>query len=232
MSEIQFERAEYPAGSAMSGASCAGCRRPVSGTYYQVGDKIICEACSRQVLAARGRQLSVRDMLSGVALGTLGGLAGAAVWAIVMIATKYIVGIVAVLVGWLVAAGVKKGSGGRGGNLMRVLAVIITFASIVVAYFPSVLMDLREKPDMQGAGGVLLAIVGSIIAPFAGVIPVLLLGFALYQAWKGAAVKWLDVKGPFTLAGPQPSDVALTQPSALAAPGDPPGSAQGPPAIV
>ncbi len=57
--------------------------------------------------------------------------------------TGYEFGLIAILVGYAVGIAVRRGSSGRGGWPYQLLAVGLTYASIVGSYLPLVFAEVR-----------------------------------------------------------------------------------------
>ncbi|HEX9308558.1 MAG TPA: hypothetical protein VF894_13770 [Anaeromyxobacter sp.] len=222
---------------------------------------IACPACKDRVLAARDGGSRVGRLLAAGGLGLLAAIAGATVWIVIVRVTHYEIGLVAIGVGLLVGAAVRRGSGGRGGWGYQTLAVVLTYSAMVAYYVPYVLEGLRKgaseahatsepggatapahamlepggatapahaAPPEAGAGaagtggsataeesspkvsflGIVIAlafVVGiAFAAPFlAGaenIIGILILLFALYEAWKLNKRQVFAVTGPFQVA--------------------------------
>ena len=83
--------------------------------------------------------------------GGLAAIAGAAVWMTVTLLTGYEIGFIAILVGLIVGAGVKKGARGRGGWLYQSLAVLLTYLAIVSTYVPAVYEGITQGIEEQRA---------------------------------------------------------------------------------
>lgn len=253
--DLQFttvEAKDVNASAAGSSRKCAACGQPIVSTYYAVGDKIVCPTCREQIIApvAGSRAWSfVKASLMGLGAG----LVGAVIWFAIRRVAHLEIGLVAILVGFMVGAAVRKGSRGRGGVGYQVLAVVITYCCIAANYMPDIMEVAFEKAREQhklsasGAGnsanaelnkngdlaaqsaekkstahrqvGVGEALVATVVvfgvvfalslaAPFlAGaqnVIGLLIIGFALWEAWKLNARRQLRITGPYQLA-PAPS---------------------------
>jgi len=158
---LDFERAEFDAGADQR-LTCEFCSQPVSDYYYHVAGKLACKHCQPQLAAAL-----VRSPRFGraVLFGVLAAVAGSAVWYGIIAATGYEVGLIAIAVGLLVGTAVRKGAGGIGGLNLQILAVFLTYSSIVFAYTPFVLRELRGMGTQQrGPGGVTSAGSESIFA--------------------------------------------------------------------
>ncbi len=188
---------------------------------------IACPACKDRVLAARDGGSRVGRLLAAGGLGLLAAIAGATVWIVIVRVTHYEIGLVAIGVGLLVGAAVRRGSGGRGGWGYQTLAVVLTYSAMVAYYVPYVLEGLRKGASeahatsepggatapahaMLEPGGATAPAhaappeAGAGAAPFlAGaenIIGILILLFALYEAWKLNKRQVFAVTGPFQVA--------------------------------
>jgi hypothetical protein len=144
---------------------------------------------------------------------------GAGVYYGVLALTGYEIGLVAIVVGLLVGFGVRWGSGGIGGRRYQVLAAAITYVAIVSTYVPFFVEEARKQseaaetagtaaPEIEltaGTVAIALAVTIAIVlaSPFlAGiqnVIGILIIGIALYEAWRVNAYTPFLVEGPFQL---------------------------------
>jgi hypothetical protein len=135
--DLQFDRADFEETSKAS-SLCVGCGRTIWGAYYAANGRVICESCKTAFdLATQGSGTGrfARATLYGIGAGA----AGSALWYAVRAATGYEVGLIAVAVGFMVGAAVRKGSQARGGWRYQALAMFLTYASIVSAYVPLIL---------------------------------------------------------------------------------------------
>jgi len=256
---LQFGTVESADQSAAPDTTCVACHEPIKSTYFAVGEKVVCPACVAQVNAPpSGNKLS-RSLLASV-FGLAAGLVGAIVWFAIRRVAGLEIGIVAIVVGFMVGAAVRNGSGGVGGLGYQILAVLITYCCIAMNYMPDVFeglfqtmkeRDVAEAQDIavqgnddkvEGADSVVaddgastektqvnaandvekaeptLGVAGfvlgvaiifavafaiSLAAPFlAGmqnVIGLLIIGFALWEAWKLNAYRKLPITGPYEL---------------------------------
>ncbi len=220
---LQFERAEFT-GQAPTNGQCSVCQRPFEESYYTANSKLVCLSCQQQLArwlqsppgSAPGRALKA----FGLGLG--GGLLGSLAWYVVEHLFNLHVGLIAILVGWLVAWGVRRGSGGRGGRGYQVLAVLLTFCCICFAFVPDVAQALNSPSS--GAQGlplwasILFALPLSLTVPFAGgfsPLTFLIAGFGLLEAWRRNRGMEMAFGGPFALAQPAAAVApAPDQPSA------------------
>ena len=133
---------------------CSSCGTAISDQYWTAGPAVLCARCRETLaagqsqasgLASRGRRFS-RAALYGFA----GMLAGSTVWYLVIKLADLQIGLIAILLGWLVAKGVLRGSGNRGGRRYQVLAVCLTYLGIGMAYFPfAVEAWLKDRPAAE-----------------------------------------------------------------------------------
>ncbi len=144
---LQFDRAE-PARADTAALACEACKEPIAAEYWTIQGKTFCAGCrSRFVSALSGSGGGGRRFVKAALLGVLGGAAGAAVWFAVAALLNLIVGFVAILVGYLVGAGVRKGAEYRGGLLYQVMAVVITYVSICGTLVPLALVEGVGKTE-------------------------------------------------------------------------------------
>jgi hypothetical protein len=154
---LDFDTAEFRDGSA-GGLSCHQCRLPVHDEYFTLGEGVYCARCA----AALGELIARGPGLAGFARAFVFGLGaaigGAVLWGLVTQLTGYEIGLIAIAVGWLVGVAVRRGSGGLGGPAFQVLAILLTYFSIVATYVPSILEALEEQAAVEFAS----------VAPVAG----------------------------------------------------------------
>jgi len=153
---LDFERAEFESDKG-DPLTCAFCGQSVADYYYHVGGKLACKHCQPQLAAALA--MSPR-FWRALLLGVLAAALGSAIWFGIIEATGYEVGLIAVVLGFLVGTAVRKGSGGVGGLSMQLLAVFLTYSSIVFAYMPFYFREFRAMAVQEHqAGGITTAAV-------------------------------------------------------------------------
>ena len=202
---LQFERAEF-AEAGPTSPVCAVCGQSVWDVYYAVNGRVLCERCKTD-LELHANQGSRAGRFSRAAAYGLGaGAVGAGVWYAVRATTGYELGLIAIGVGLFVGGAVRKGSNGRGGWGYQALAMFLTYASIVSTYVPVIMDALRQGAEGKDPGTALLAVswvlafVFAFAAPFLGGAPnimgIVIIGIALYEAWK------MNKKAPLVITGP------------------------------
>ena len=138
---LQFERADF---GAMAPSRCAKCEKPLSGSYWGVNGQAVCDGCREALARLLEPGGGFGRFVRASVFGALGRLAGTLVYCAVLAFTGYEFSLLAILVGWLVGAGVRAGARGRGGFAYQALAVVLTYSAIVSAYIPMMVSELRE----------------------------------------------------------------------------------------
>jgi hypothetical protein len=211
--ELRFDRAEYAEEPAET--SCARCGAAIAGEYFNLRGAVLCGACRGAIVAADtagGGSSLLRALLLGAGAAGL----GSAIYYAIRALTGYEIGLVAIVVGLIVGGAVKKGSGGRGGRRYQALAVALTYFAIVTTYIPDILRGLSQRAATEAASAapapdaasfllallVLCAIAcaAPFLAGFENIIGLLIIGFALFEAWRINKRVPLDIAGPFRVA--------------------------------
>ena len=208
VSPLQFDKAEFA--QAPSVRSCSRCHQVMGQEYFAAAGAVVCSACAR-TLTGEGQPKTA--LLRAAAYGAGAALIGTVIWlAILKISHNSQFGLVAIAVGLLVGFAVKKGSGGVGGWKYQAMAMALTYVSITASYVPMVMKGLAETAATGLGDRALLAAIVFGIAfamPFlsgaSNIIGILIIGIALYEAWK--LNKRVPVTGPFQFAsGPDGGD--------------------------
>lgn len=209
--DLQFTTVEpaVAAGTAtrQSGQVCLGCKRPIESTYFAIAGKVVCPKCAERIQAPPGGSGAIR-VAKATIMGLGAGLVGALVWFAIRRFAHLQIGLVAIAVGFMIGKAVRKGSGGRGGRGYQVLALVLTYCCIAANYMPDVLEALMGSAHNSTVTPVLIvfAFGYSLALPFLSgaqnFIGLLIIGFALWQAWKLTARRRLPITGPYYIAQP------------------------------
>ena len=161
---LQFETAveskEIAADTERRQVTCAGCQRTIADAYFDVNGTTVCESChgeiARHAETPRGMGIFVKATIFGVVAAIL----GAALYYAVIAITNFEIGLVAIAIGYMVGFAVRKGAGG-GGRRFQVIAVLLTYWAVGLAYVPLVFRDAaasrREPQQAEQAGAVQIA---------------------------------------------------------------------------
>ena len=229
--ELQFDRVEGAAPAAAA-ASCASCQRTIPDVYFEAAGKVFCAPCKEAAQASLTGGSRMARLLKALVLGTIAAAVSAGIWYAIIKLTGYELGIVAIAVGIAVGMAVRVGSEGRGGWAYQLVAVLLTYLAIGTSYVPLVWEGMHEEaakeaaaegegaedatavdPQARELGMVVAAIALGLALPVlqvteGGFIGLLIVGFALYQAWKINARQTLAWSGPFRLDAALPRGAA------------------------
>jgi hypothetical protein len=147
----QFETAilegsdsETPPGSLAF--SCRGCQQTLSDEYFDVNGEPVCSSCRDSLLhqaePPRGAMPLIRAALFGIAAA----IAGAVLYYAVIAITNFEIGLVAIAIGYMVGYAIRKATGGRGGRVFQILALVLTYWSVGLAYVPLALTGSTQQP--------------------------------------------------------------------------------------
>ena len=200
MDDLQFERAEFGAAPARN---CTGCHQPIAGPYFNVNGQPFCEACTASIRQAHGDSPGGAAFGRALGAGLLAGAVGSTLYYLVAKISGYPLSIVAIAVGFLVGRAVRWATGGRGGVIYQVLAVAVTYVAIAFSWVPFL---VEQEGGSLGVLDVVLQTPFILTLPIAiGVerpFSLVILGIALWEAWKFTAPVPLAISGPFTTPGP------------------------------
>lgn len=239
--DLQFDRAE-PAPSAAPASGCAVCKRPLTDEYYEVNGKVVCPTC-RTGLATH---VASGSFVNALVLGLGAAILGAGIYFAIELLTGYEFGLVAIVVGLLVGTAVRKASRGAGGWRYQVLAIALTYLSVVATdaslIVRAAIQEARSSADSLVVAGsdsaapqagpvtipggqadsvaaasivprrpalAIVMLLGFMLAApimigFSSPLHLLIVGFALYEAWKLNRTPAFTINGPFRLAAPAP----------------------------
>jgi hypothetical protein len=150
--ELQFEHVKplttpSVTGAAAKGVTCVGCERPLDRDYFDVNGQVTCQTCSeafaRHAETPRGPGALGRAGL----FGFVAALLGAALYFAVIAITHLEVGLVAIAIGYMVGYAVRRGTHGRGGRRFQILALVLTYWSVGLAYSSLAIQELVASQD-------------------------------------------------------------------------------------
>jgi hypothetical protein len=228
---LQFDTAvarDTPSGLGIAqGVACALCQRTIPDEYYDVNGQSVCDGCRGQLTQLTETPRDWGVFFVAVMCGLGAAIAGALLYYAVIAITNFEIGIVAIAIGFMVGWAVRKGAGGRGGRRFQVLALVLTYWAVGLAYTPLLFTQMAEEgakeatatapvsaetPDESANGS--LGMVVAILLGFSLALPVLsvisslpsglisaaIIAFGMHQAWKMTGVPALQISGPFRIA--------------------------------
>lgn len=201
-SGIDFDKADYKDGAAPT-ANCVVCNEPIGSTYYDVNGRMVDERCRLQIeteLKTAGS--GFQGLLLGAGAAVVGGIG----WALITKAAKGAQwGIVAVAVGWLVGKAIAKGSAERATTPVRIAGVVFTYLAVVGQHISLAFEKSAGDGDVPFVVSLLLAVMMPFLQGVENIIGLLIIGFALWEAWSKSAPRQLVITGPFQLSSQRPA---------------------------
>ena len=216
----QFATAEYAPNA--SNLSCAACRRPIIGPYYQINGAPACAECAKKI-QAQAPQDSHAAFSRALLFGIGGALLGFALYVFFALATGLVIGWVSLAVGFIVGKAMSLGSRGVGGRRYQVAAVVLTYLAVSLSAVPIAIHQMKQHQSQTQstetaprahmsvgkAIGVLtlLGIASPLLElqdPLHGIIGLIILFVGIRFAWRFTAGRNVVVSGPHT---PSPAGV-------------------------
>lgn len=156
--DLQFTKLELDQPSD-SDLRCSVLGTEITGDYYLVNGRVHSPEAKEGIAEASGAASGGAARFSKAVLyGAVAAALGSLLYFLVSWITGYELGLISIIVGIGVGKAVFIGSGSRGGRKYQVLAVLLTYTSIVSSYVPLVFMELSEEQTEQaeavaGEGG-------------------------------------------------------------------------------
>jgi hypothetical protein len=219
----QFATAEFAPNTPT--LTCAACKRPFTGPYFQINGAQACAECTKKI-QAQILPDSHTAFARALAFGIGGAVVGFAIYVIFALSTGLVIGWVSLAVGFIVGKAMSFGSRGVGGRRYQVVAVLLTYLAVSMSAVPIAIHQIREQHRAQAqtsdspavhpehvnlakAIG-LLALLGiaspllELRDPVHGLIGLVILFVGIRFAWRFTAGRAISISGPHT---PSPAGV-------------------------
>jgi hypothetical protein len=211
----QFATAEYAPNNPP--LSCAVCKQPISGSYYQINGLPACAGCTTKI-RARNPPDSHAAFVRAVVFGIGGAVIGFALYVFVALATGLAIGFVSLAVGFIVGKAMHLGSGGVGGRRYQIVAALLTYIAVSMSAVPIAIHHMQQhqaqvsttteqsQPRNLGKAIGVLVLVGvaspilDLQDPTHGIIGLIILFVGMRFAWRFTAGRSLSVSGPYVPA--------------------------------
>lgn len=239
---LQFETAipsvaPPDTGGTRSGVTCVACHCTIDVEYFDINGQSVCETCRTQIAAhattPKGAGVLARASLFGFGAAIL----GAGLYYAVIAIADLEVGIVAIAIGYMVGYAVRMGTGGRGGQRFQILALLLTYWSVGLAYTPLAFKQMTASggetttsaeapaPGLANAEGtpealnLTLAVTALLVLSVAlpvlvvfgsmpsGLISAAIIAFGMHQAWRMTAAPTVQITGPYRIATELPAPI-------------------------
>jgi hypothetical protein len=228
---LQFDLAETAAQDTSTqpgagGVQCSSCNAAVETEYFQVNGVAVCPRCRESLGSALAKPAGWDRFAVAALLGLGSAIAGAIVYYAVIAFLNLEIGIVAILIGYMVGYGVRTGASGRGGRRFQILAVVLTYWAVGLAYSPLAFKDLSLKDPKSATtasvdsvrtpaggsgndGSIVVALAFMFAFIFAlpmlmvvgsfpsGLISAFIIGLGMRQAWRMTSAMTFEISGPY-----------------------------------
>ena len=152
---LQFDTATSSApaeaGSVQEGVACTACRRTMQDEYFDVDGQSTCPSC-RDAIANYAEPPREWGVLARACLfGFVAAVLGAIVYYAVIAITDFEIGIVAIAIGYMVGYGIRMATKGRGGRRFQIMALVLTYWAVGLAYTPLIIAGAMKQDGVQQA---------------------------------------------------------------------------------
>ena len=229
--ELQFDRvvsqSAPPGVPGRPAVACVACYELIETEYFHINGKTCCARCRDAVEAAAETPRDAGALITAGLFGVGAAVAGAVLYYAVMAIAHLEIGIVAILIGYMVGYAVRKGVRGRGGLRFQILAVVLTYTSVALAYAPFAVATAmnRSRPTTsesanavsQPTGGrdtaTPVATIVGLVPAFAfilalpllvvfgnlpsGLISGFIIAIGMRQAWRMTGAPMVEILGPY-----------------------------------
>ena len=145
---LQFDTAVSsvaPSGVTSQGVTCTVCQRAVSDEYFDVNGQSVCDGCRTQLAQLAQTPRSWGLFVKAGVFGLAAAILGAVLYYAVIAITNFEIGIVAIAIGYMVGWAIRKATANRGGRRYQVLALVLTYWAVGLAYTPLTFQQLAEE---------------------------------------------------------------------------------------
>ena len=149
--DLQFQHAEpiAPADAAPRvGPECVACHQLTGESYFHAQGQTVCPHCATQIRDIQQKP-PTSALLKAAIYGAAAAFGGFLIYVLVAILFNLEIGIIAVLVGWMVGAAIRRASNGLGGRPQQILAVTLTYFAISTSYIPVMIYQYWKSPAGQ-----------------------------------------------------------------------------------
>jgi hypothetical protein len=133
------------------GVTCTVCRRAIADEYFDVNGQSVCDGCRTQLAQLAQTPRSWGLFVKAGLFGLVAAILGAILYYAVIAITDFEIGIVAIAIGYMVGWAIRKATANRGGRRYQVLALVLTYWAVGLAYTPLTFQQLAEEDKKEQA---------------------------------------------------------------------------------
>ena len=128
--------------------ACSACQKNIEEQFFIAEEQAYCPHCKSEIF---DKKLGFRDYLPAFGFGLAGAALRGFLDFVVTAATDTQWAILALVMGFMVGQGIKKGNGGRGGRLFQFMAVALTYLAISGSLSSLVVKELISPSEPAAA---------------------------------------------------------------------------------
>jgi len=152
---LQFDTAVpsiAPSGTfTAQGVTCTACRRAITNEYFDVNGQSVCEGCRTNLAQLTQTPRSWGLFAKAGVFGVVAAILGAILYYAVIAITDFEIGIVAIAIGYMVGWAIRKATANRGGRRYQVLALVLTYWAVGLAYTPLTFQQFADEDKKEQA---------------------------------------------------------------------------------
>ena len=152
---LQFDTAVpsiAPSGTfTAQGVTCTACRRAITNEYFDVNGQSVCEGCRTNLAQLTQTPRSWGLFAKAGVFGVVAAILGAILYYAVIAITDFEIGFVAIAIGYMVGWAIRKATANRGGRRYQVLAFVLTYWAVGLAYTPITFKAMIEQDKKDQA---------------------------------------------------------------------------------
>ena len=152
--ELQFESVVPRTDGAGTATACTLCHTPFEAEYFDVGGRQICRACSDKVAYQTSTPREMSTLVRAGVAGMIAAILGALLYFAVIAISGFEVGLVSIAIGYMVGYGIRLGTRGRGGRRFQVLALVLTYWAIGLAYSTLAIKAMFDEPSKDAPASI------------------------------------------------------------------------------
>ena len=133
------------------GVTCTVCQRAISDEYFDVNGQSVCDGCRTQLAQLAQTPRSWGLFVKAGLFGLVAAILGATLYYAVIAITNFEIGIVAIAIGYMVGWAIRKATANRGGRRYQVLALLLTYWAVGLAYTPITFQQLAKEDTKEQA---------------------------------------------------------------------------------
>lgn len=131
--------------------TCVACHNTIDDQYYDVNAQTVCDRCREQLAHHAETPKGVGVFGKALLYGFCAAILGAILYYAVVAITNLEIGLVAIAIGYMVGYAIKMATESRGGRRFQILAVLLTYWAVGLAYTPLAFKGMAEEREQKAS---------------------------------------------------------------------------------